>query len=388
MRSSSGRRIRVLHFMWRVGPGGGVSVVQRLLLKGTNKERFELHALNVRPFFPEDRVDEISDGVTFHPLNLRGTVGVRGQMRIMQELVRLGRVIRPDIFHAYPGYAWLAIPPSFISRGIKGRVLDIQADPYSTAHSRLNMLTQRFMVRQMGYHPVVHSRSTLDHIAEAYAIDPDSITLLPNGIDTASLAQPAAPRQEWRRLNGVPQDALVVLTVARLIVPKNIGLFVEVARRVLGEMDQAVFLITGVGPLRDSLESSVRNEGLQEKIRFLGYREDLTEIYHASDVFLLTSDEESFPLTVLEAMATGRPVVATSAGGVVEQVLDGRTGYLCPVKDAGALTRATLELLRDPARRSRFGEAGQARARQLYDTHEVVRQYEELYVRMVNSAVS
>ncbi len=382
------RRIRVLHFMWRLGKGGGIPVFQRMLLKCTNKEHFDLHVFSVRPLYPEDSVEEVSENVTLHPMNLFGNVGPRGQGRIMLELARVTREVRPDVLHTYTGYAWLAIPPDLVGRGIAAKVLDIQSDPYGRQLSWLNTMSQRFMVRWMHYRPVVHSRSTRDHAAGAFAIRPDSLTLIPNGIETAFFAHSGTPRLEWRRLNRIPQDALVVLNVARLVPLKNVALYLEVARRVLGQMSGVVFLIVSDGPLRDALEDSVTKDGLQEKIRFLGYRDDLIDIYHASDLFLSTSDDESFPLTILEAMAAARPVVATSAGGVVEQVLDGSTGRLCPIGDAGALAQATLELLRDPARRTRLGEVAQERAQRLYDIHEIVRQYEELYVRMVDQARS
>ncbi len=377
------RRIRVLHFIWRLEVGGGIPNVQRQILKWTDRQRFELHVCSVRPLFDEDCLGEIGDDVTFHSLDIQGKAGLRARGKIMLGLARVLRKVRPDVSHAYAGYAWLAIIPDFISQRATARILDIQSDPSDGLLSWRNVSSQRFMVRQMGYHPVVHSRSTRDHVAEAFAVSSESIILFPNGIETASFACPKTSRQEWRRLYGIAPDALVVLNAARLVPGKNVGLYVEVARRVLGRVGEAVFLVAGGGPLKNKLESSVRDYGLQDKIRFVGFIDHLADAYHASDIFLSTSDAESFPLTILEAMATGKPVVATSAGGVVEQVVDRGTGRLCPVGDADALTEAIVELLQNEAWRIQWGAAAQERARRLFDVHTMVRRYEELYMRMV-----
>lgn len=377
---------RILHFVWRMSRGGGLPRFQRDLLRYANKERYEQHVCSVRPLFPEDFIEEIGDHVVLHPLDFVGKMGSRGWGRITSGVARILRQVRPDVLHTYTGFAWMAIPPDFLNRGPRGRILDIHTDPQGRQLSWLNTMSQRWMVRQLGYLPVVHSMATRDHVAEAFGVRPDAVTLIPTGIETVSFARPRTARQEWRRLHDIPQDALVVLNMARIAPVKNLPLYLEVARRVVREIDGAIFLVAGDGaPLRQTLETSVRNDGLQERIRFLGNREDLADVLHASDLFLCTSDHESFPIAVLEAMAAARPVVATAVGGIVEQVVDGITGRLCPVRDAQGLTQATLELLRDPERRMRLGEAGQDRARRLFDIRAMSREYEELYARMIEA---
>lgn len=344
-----------------------------------NPGRFELHVCTARPLFPEDCLAEVGNGATLHSLGVRGEAGLLLRGKILSGLTRVVRTIQPDVLHTHTGLAWYAIGPDLLSRGIQGRILDIHTGPEGGQLSRLNTMSQRFMVRHMRYRPVAHSGPTRDHLAQAFAVCPGSITLIPYGIETASFVHPKTPRPEWRRLNSIPQDALVVLYVARVVPVKNVALYLDVARRVLGRIDKAVFLVAGDGPLRLALESSLLNDGMQERIRFLGSRHDLADVYNASDLYLSTSNHESSPLAILEAMASARPVVATDVGGVAEQVQDGSTGRLCPAGDADALTRATLELLQDPALRARWGEAAQERVRRLFDLDTMVRKYEHLY---------
>ncbi|MGQ0549358.1 MAG: glycosyltransferase family 4 protein [Armatimonadota bacterium] len=356
----------------------------RDLLRRVNNERFELHACTARPLLPEDDLAEIGNHVTFHPLNMPRDAGIGLQGRLMWELAHVVRKVRPDVLHAYTGIAWYAIPSDLLGRAVRGRLLDIHTGPDGGQLSRLNTASQRFMARRLGYRPVVHSTDTRDNVAKAFGLGADSIAMILTGIDTASFASPRTPRHVWRRRNQLSDDALVVLYMARVVPVKNVALFVEVARQVAATVDRAVFLVAGDGPERPALESAVRKEGLQNAIRFLGLRTDLVDLYHASDLFLSTSNYESFPLTILESMAAGLPVVATSVGGVVDQVQEGRTGRLCLPGDAGALIRATTELLRDAARRKQLGEAGQERARRLFDIGQMAEAYQHLYEALVH----
>jgi glycosyltransferase involved in cell wall biosynthesis len=375
-------KIRVLHFVWRLEVGGGIPNVQRQILKWMDRERFELHVCSVRPLLEGDSIEELGQGITFHALDVQTRSGPRARAQITLGLARVLRAVRPDVWHAYAGYAWLAIIPDIVTRSPAARILDIQSDPADGLLSRRNVLSQRFMVRRMGYYPVAHSRTTQAHVAEAFQVPADSIVLFPNGIDTASFATPKTPRHEWRRLNGISPEAPVVLNAARLVPGKNVALYVEVARRVVERVQDAVFLVAGEGPLKSALQRTVEDWGLQDNIRLIGFVEHLADAYHASDIFMSTSDAESFPLTILEAMAAARPVVATAAGGIVEQVADGTTGRLCPVGDAAALAAAVLEIVENRDLRMRMGKAAQERAKRLFDTREMVRQYENLYVRI------
>jgi glycosyltransferase involved in cell wall biosynthesis len=379
-------RLRVLHLIWRLSRGGGIPRVARDLLTGIDRERFDVHVSSVRSFYPQDGIEELGPGLTLHTLGVDGRTTILDEIRIARAAADLARRVQPDILHLHSSGAMYTALPGFPNRRIKGKVMEIHDAPQSRRRGRLSARLYRWMTRRLGYRMLVHSSAVRDGVAEACRIPAGEITLIPLGIETARYARAETPRAEWRRQYGIAADAPVVVYVARLVPIKNIPLFIQVAREVLETVPTAYFLVSGGGPMREALQRVIDGYGLQDRVRLLGFQESLADVYHAADVFLSTSDYEGFGLAIVEAMASGLPVVATRVGGVVDPIQDGRTGCLCPSGDRAALAAATIELLRDPARRRQLGEAGLTRAVQLFDVQAMVRQFEELYVATVRDA--
>ena len=128
-------------------------------------------------------------------------------------------------------------------------------------------------------------------------------------------------------------------------------------------MPEARFVIVGAGELEGALLAQIARLGLKDHVVLTGFRTDALALLKAFDLFVMSSVTEGLGTSVLDAMACGRAVVATRAGGIPESVVDGETGLLVPTRDPAALASAVLRLLRDPDRRLALGEAGQARAR-------------------------
>jgi glycosyltransferase involved in cell wall biosynthesis len=124
-----------------------------------------------------------------------------------------------------------------------------------------------------------------------------------------------------------------------------------------------VWLIAGTGPLGGDLAKELARRGLAERVRLIGFRSDIPALLAAADLFCLTSRREGVPVSILEAMAAGKAVVATEVGGVSELVVSGETGLLAPAEDDAALAGALLALFGDRERAIALGRAGQERAR-------------------------
>ncbi len=154
--------------------------------------------------------------------------------------------------------------------------------------------------------------------------------------------------------NGGP----VISIVARLQTVKGHRLFLESARRVLAKKPESRFWIVGEGELRRELETIVSQWGLTRAVTFLGYRNDPRNVMISSDVVVCASSYESFSQSALEALALGRPLVATSVGGIPEIVRDGETGILTPPGDPDSMAAAILRLLNDRDLARRIGAAG------------------------------
>lgn len=203
------------------------------------------------------------------------------------------------------------------------------------------------------------------------------VVVVPNGVDTQRF-RPAHDVDEVRAELGIGPAVPVVAIVAALRPEKNHELFLEVAQRVALRLPKARFLVIGDGPRRAALEDLAAQLGVAGRVMFLGSRDDVPRLLSVADVFVLTSHNEAKPVSILEAMSVGLPVVATNVGSVGETVHSSETGYLVPAGDAGALTERLVSLLNDPQRRTAMGIAGRERVVSRWSVDVTVAGYEHL----------
>ena len=181
---------------------------------------------------------------------------------------------------------------------------------------------------------------------------------------------------------GIPAGAPVVGQIAALVDHKDQPTLLRAAVRVLARRPDVRFVIVGDGERRAALAEQAAQAGIASSVVFTGFRDDVDRLLPAFDVFCLSSHMEGLGTIVLDAMAFARPVAATAAGGIPESVVDGVTGRVTPTRDDAALASALLELLDDPARARRMGEAGRRRFEERFSAERMVAEtlavYEEL----------
>ena len=211
---------------------------------------------------------------------------------------------------------------------------------------------------------------------------PERCEVIAGGIDVAAFRRPPEARERARAALGLPADSGVVGMVACLKPQKAPEDFVAMAARVRAAVPGTRFLIAGDGERRAAVEAAARAAGLDGDLRLLGWRRDVPDILAALDVLVLTSRWEGLPLVFPQAMAAGRPVVATNVNGAPEAVREGVTGYLVPPGDVEALADRVIDLLRNPDRRRAMGEAARSAAA-AFDVDAMTRRYEALYERLV-----
>jgi glycosyltransferase involved in cell wall biosynthesis len=209
------------------------------------------------------------------------------------------------------------------------------------------------------------------------------VGVVENGIDPSRYRSGADARAA-RSAIGLDVDRRYVANIARFHPVKDQASLVEAFRTVASARDDVDLLLVGDGPLRPELEAQVRRLGLDARVKFLGIRRDVPDVLAASTVFCLNSVSEAASLTLMEAMAAGRPVVVTDVGGNPEIVREGVDGLLVPRGDHGALAAALLQVLDSPALARRMGEAGAARVRDVYRIDRTVHRYLALYAGMIN----
>jgi glycosyltransferase involved in cell wall biosynthesis len=293
------------------------------------------------------------------------------QWRAYRALVELLRRERPDLVHAH-------MPISGFLGRIAARVAGVPRVAY-TSHGFLfnqpgpwwrravSLVMEWIGGRLTDVHMTVSNEEAQD--ARRLLIHRGSVGIS-NGRDPARFHPDAAARARIRADLGVPDDRVVVVVVSRLVRHKGHPELLAAMRDVDAELWVVGHrLETDHG---EDMEPYFAAAGLGDRLRRLGYREDVAAILAAADIFALPSHFEGLPMSVIEAMLTGLPVVATDVRGPREQVVDGRTGLLVPPRDVPALAAALRRLADNSVLRVRLGLAGRERALACYDEARVV----------------
>jgi glycosyltransferase involved in cell wall biosynthesis len=210
----------------------------------------------------------------------------------------------------------------------------------------------------------------------------DRLAMIYSGTDDEP---PVVDRRAIRAELGFDAEAPLVLFAGRLAEQKRVHDLLKAIDLLQHIQPELRTVIVGEGPLRERLEETAQAFDLRGRVRFLGHRGDVPRLMAAADVVVLPSAYEGLPNVVLEAMRFRKPVVATSAPGTTELVVDGETGLLVPVGNVMHLARAIRDLVRDPALAGRLGEAGRARVDAHFRTDTMVARFAELYERLARS---
>jgi glycosyltransferase involved in cell wall biosynthesis len=235
---------------------------------------------------------------------------------------------------------------------------------------------QRLVYRQ-GVIPVAVAREVAASLERMYGIG--GCRVVWNCIPIDLYASPQTTRAAWRAKQGFPEEAILFVCVARFAPQKNHALLINAFAKGPASDPRAHLVLAGEGVLRAELQVRVNQLGLTSRVHFLGLRTDIPDVLGASDVFVLSSAYEGNPLSVIEAMAAGLPVVGTSVGGVPELLQNGTEGFIVPPDNAEQLSDAMMTLLKDGNLRSVMGAAAATRAKEKFDVSAMIRAYEELY---------
>lgn len=208
------------------------------------------------------------------------------------------------------------------------------------------------------------------------------VHVIPNGVDTHRFHPRPDMRRLIRRILHIPEAAPLVGIVAALRPEKNHGLLVRSAVRILTEHPECHFLVIGDGPERSHIEQQIADLGLQHRFHLLGNRHDTPNLLASLDVFVLCSLNEANPVSILEALSTGIPVVSTNVGSIQETVIHGQTGFLVPSEDAVALASRICELLSSRQLSQRIGQNGRQHIEHGWSLDNMVSGYENLITQI------
>lgn len=356
--------IRVVHLVSTLQIGGLEKVVLDLA-RCADRDRFALHVLCL------DDLGELA--AQFDPLGVPVELLDCSRLRKTQAVLRVHqrlRELRPEVLHTHNPRPHILGVSAARMAGVPVVVHTKHGrnDPGRWRTVALNRIAAQFSDRVIAV-----SNDAAAVAREIEGVPMRKVQVIHNGIDLARF--PSAPERVGNRR---------VVHVARLNPIKDQATLLRATRIVADAMPDMRLDIVGDGPSRTDLETLTDKLALRDQVRFLGFRSDVSELLSGADLFVLSSRSEGISLTLLEAMATGLPIVATEVGGNREVVVPGETGLLVPPQTPTAMAAAMRELLSQPGIARRMGNAGRRRAEDEFDLRRVVARYEELYLSLLH----
>ena len=292
-------------------------------------------------------------------------------------LLRLCRLIldfRPHVVHGY------LFGPNLYA-ALAGRLTGVPAVVIAKRNVDAFETPRQVAVQRLSHRLATHVTAVSHAVAEtavALGAARERVTVIPNGVDLSRFV-PSPPDRSRIGLNGT---GVVVGSVGCLAPRKDHATLLEALALLAGRGCHFRAVLVGEGPERPGLEARARDLGLEGRVGFLGERNDVERLLPGMDVFVLSSREEGIPNALLEAMAAGRPSVATDVGGTSEVMTGGETGWLVPPGSPELLAGALEDAIARPDEARRRGEAARQRAFESFGIDRMVRRHEEFYRRV------
>ncbi len=366
------KKIKIIHIITRLDKGGSAEETL-LTVRGLDKGIYDValvRGLSIESNMAEDEAGAVEESVrdaegegvrVITVSSLVRRISPFYDLKAFFALIKILRYECPHIVHTHTSKAgilgrWAAFfarvpvivhtPHGHVFWGYFGRLktgIFILLEKISALITdRLVMLTEQEKNDHLHFHiapenkfSVVHSGINLDRFSNT-SVDPAAMK---------------------RRL-GIPEGNLVVGTTGRLTHIKGHRYLIEAAGKIVSSRPDTTFVFLGDGELLDELKNMASISGIEENIKFLGWRQDVAEVISTFDVFVLPSLNEGMGRVLVEAMALGKPIVASGIGGIPDLVADGKNGYLVPVGDVEVLAARIRRLLDDPEKREKMGNAG------------------------------
>lgn len=383
---SSRRKLRVVTLIDVFSVEGGAERMAGEIVRRLDPERFE-RTLCVSRWSAEQDSDpalaeEISDlgdaGVRFIYLSRRSARDLAAWRPLLSAL----RQERVDILHSHKhgSNVWAAI----LGPLARTPVVIAHEHSWSFQGQPLRKLLDRRLIAPRVNAILAVSREDRRRMIEIERISPEKVIFVPNGIPTPAPPSGADVREEL----GIDPEAPVVGTVCGLRPAKALEVLIDAAEPLARRFPGLMVLIVGSGPEADALERRIEQRGLAETVKLIGQRGDIPDVLRAFDLGVCCSDSEGSPLSVLEYMEAGLPVVATRVGGIPDFISPGEQGLLVEPRDPGGLAAAIAELLSDRTRAASMGDSGRRRRRAEFDLSGTVGEIERIYTRMAGGAAS
>ncbi|MDO9528060.1 MAG: glycosyltransferase family 4 protein [Syntrophales bacterium] len=385
-------KIKAIHIITRLDKGGSAENTL-LTLMGLDREIYDValvRGLSTESNMAEDESRAVEESVRDVEGEGVRVVTIPSLVRRIQPLydlkafftlIKILRQERPDIVHTHTSKAgimgrWAAFfsqvpiithtPHGHVFWGYFGRLktgIFILLEKISALITdRLVMLTEQEKNDHLHFHIAPEDKFTVVH----------------SGINLDKFSKISVEPGVMKRRLGIPEGNLVVGTTGRLTHVKGHRYLIEAAGKIVSFRPDTTFVFLGDGELLDEFKNMAAKFGIEANVKFLGWRSDVTEVMSTFDIFALPSLNEGMGRVLVEAMALGKPIVASDIGGIPDLVVDGENGYLIPVGDVDALAAMIRRLLDDPGKREEMGNAGQRYAVN-FSAEEMMKKIDRLY---------
>jgi glycosyltransferase involved in cell wall biosynthesis len=370
---------KIIHYVDSSTFGGNEQALLYLIVH-MDRERWQLILFHhdepgILPFLEQLRQLGVKTKVL---PRMRGRSTISGLPRFIFELRRE----KPDVFHAHLNWL-LSCKYGLLAAALAHVPLVVATlQQYLLPPWGKSIHFQQRIVAACVDQYIAVSQAVARQLSEDFGVPGEKIKTIHNSIPFRQYDRPVSQnlRDEFANGAGYP----IALTIARLDDQKGHRFLLEAA----AQLPEVKFVLAGDGPIKSSLIAQARSLGIDRQVLFLGHRTDIPDLLANSDLLVLPSIYEGLPLSILEAMAAGRAVVATAAGGTPEVVVDGETGFLVRPGDPTALAGAIRRLIQDPEKMGEMGAAGKERVKKHFDTEKMAEHINRVYKeRLANKQI-
>jgi len=371
---------------------GGPAINSILLTTGLDKNRFDSILVTGIIGESEGDMSYLAEQYGINPIiipEIGREISWKSDLVALWKLIRLIRREKPDIIHTHTAKAGTLGRIAGILTGVPckihtfhGHVFNNYFGPFKTKvfiwiERILARFTDRIIaISQLQYDELCH---------EIKIAPPNKFSIIRLGFDLTEFLNSDVHQGKLRRELNISEDTLLVGIVGRLTAIKNHAMFIKSAKKVSDKITNVKFIVVGDGELESEMKELAVSLEIQDKVIFLGWRRDMPTIYADMDLVVLSSLNEGTPVTLIEALASGKAVVSTAVGGVPDIVRDAQTGILVASGDEERFADAIVDLLEDAEKRKQFGELGREFISANYTKERLCADIERLYLDLLSA---
>lgn len=384
--------IKILRVIARLNVGGP-TIHAILLSNALNKAGYRDILVSGKVSESEGDMSYLARAYGIEPVyipELGREISFKKDIKAFFKLYSIIKKEKPDIIHTHTAKAGTLGRLAAICAGVPVKIHTFHGhifDGYfSPARAKIFLFIERFLALFTD-RIIIVSKAVKEEIVNKLKITNDSKSMvIPLGLDLNNFINCDRLKGKFRKKNNLSEDTMLVGIIGRLVPIKNHKMFLDVAHRIKDVLPKLKirFVIVGDGECRNEIELYAKKIGISDSVIFTGWVDGLPDIYADLDIVALTSLNEGTPVSLIEAMASAKPVIATDVGGVRDVAKDGWSGYLVHDQDVEVFVNKLSILLNDPSLRKRFGINGRETVTAKYSKERLIKNIDALYKSLVS----